>query len=233
MPLIRARQVAQLVRPTLRAMPLSPLLLSGLLGAVYVELQAPDRYIDQRIMVLRLAGLALCIGAAFALDDPTEDTVDHVPTPSLLRRLVRVALAAPIAASLWVLFIRLTGDVPPELGGPLPAGALTLEIGATFVVAMAATSAGVRVAADRLGAIAAAPAVLGLAAVSLVLPLDNPLLMGSPSSPSWDEAHESWRLVLAVAAAFVLVNRDPGRYRIGWRARSLRAGRKIGRPRVT
>lgn len=224
MPVTRGRQVVQLVGPTFRAMSLSPLVLSGLLGAAYVYVQAPDRYIGDRITVLRLAALAVCLGAAFALDDPTEDTVGHVPTSPLVRRLVRVALVAPIATLLWLLFVRLTGDVPLELGGPLPVPDLTLEAGTTFVVAMAATSAGARVAADGVGGIVAAPVVLGLAGAGLFLPLHNPLLMGSPSTLPWDHAHDAWRLVLAFAAvAFVVVNRDPGRYRVGWRTRPTRA----------
>lgn len=211
-----------------------PLLLTGVLAGGYIYLQPENRYIGDRITVLRIAALAICIAAAFVLDDATEETVGHVPTPLWLCRLVRAALAVSIAALLWTLVIRLTGDVPPELGGPLPVGDLTLEAGTAFVVSLSASSAGARLTADRLGGIVAAPVLLGLAALAFFLPLGHPLLTDAPYSPTWDDAHHAWRQVLvAAAAAFVLVNRDSGRYRIGWRARSVRAGRKVGRPRVT
>jgi len=216
-PLTRANQVVQLVRPTARAMPWGPLLIAGLLGAGYVRLQAPDRYVDHVIWVMRLAGLFICVGAAFILDDPTEDTIGHVPTPLILRRLLRVALALPAAGLLWLLSIGLAGSIPDRYGGPLPVNDLTLEASAVFVVALAASSLGARLASDRLGGIVASPIVLALVAVALFLPEDQRLIIGSPHDPYWDKAHTTWKLALAIGGgAFVFLNGDPGR-RVFWR----------------
>ena len=221
--LTRVRQITLLLRPTARAMGWSPPLWAAILAILYVLWEAPNSFIDYRILVLRLGGLLICMGAAFVLDDPTEETIGHVPTPLMLRRSMRIALLLPLVATAWGVLVHLGGEVPRRAGGPLPVGDLTLEAATLLLAALAAACLGARLTSDRLGGIAAAPVVLAFVGAALLLPHDYRLFVGSPSDPRWAEAHEMWRFALgAAAAAFLYLNRSPGGYRMA-RLRSLRA----------
>jgi hypothetical protein len=221
MSLIRARQVPHMLGPTLRAMPWGPFLAAGFLAVTYVWLEAPGRYVADRIQVLRLSALLLCLGASFLLDDRTEDTVAYVPTPLLLRRAVRIALAFPVAASFWWLSIKFAGQVPKAAGGPLPTAGLTREALAVLVIAFAASSLGSRIAFDRLGGVVGAPLVLGILPLLVVVPQARQLVISSPADPLWQHAHNIWLCIfLVAAAAFCYWSGDVGRYSLRSRLRS-------------
>ncbi|MDQ4064584.1 MAG: hypothetical protein M3161_00880, partial [Actinomycetota bacterium] len=219
--MIRLRQTILLARPTARAMAWKPMLWAGALAVAYVLKEAPNAYVEYRVLVLRVAALLVCIGAAFALDDATEDTLSHVPTPLLLRRLLRVALLLPLVGATWFLVVGFAGDVPQREGGPLPIGDLTLEAATLLAIALVAACIGARLTSDRLGGIAAAPILLALVALTMFLPADYRLIV-STGDPRWDDVHETWRWILIVAgAAFVWLNRSVGSYRPGARLRAL------------
>ena len=212
--LTRCRQVIDLVRPTARAMSWHPPLWAAVLALAYVAYEAPGAYIGYRLLVLRVAALLICMGAAFVLDDPTEETLGHVPTPLVLRRGLRIALLLPLLAVAWFGLVQLAGDVAPKDGGPLPVGDLTVEVTTLLVVALCAACIGARLASDRLGGIAAAPILLGLVAVAMLLPGDQKMILGSPGDFRWEDAHQWWRgALIGSVVLFMWLNRSPGAYR--------------------
>jgi hypothetical protein len=218
----RAKQTLQLVRPTAKAMPWRPVIWAAVLAIVYVWKEAPGAYIDYRVLVLRVAALLVCMGAAFVLDDATEDTISHLPSPLLLRRALRVALLLPLVAATWFLLVYLAGDVAPRDGGPMPVGDITLEAATLLATALAAACIGARVTSDRLGGVAAAPILLAVIAAALFLP-GNYKLIVSVGDPRWANVHDTWRMALTVAVVvFVYVNRSPGTYRTMSHLRALR-----------
>jgi hypothetical protein len=194
-----------------------------ILAILYVLKEAPNAFIDYRILVLRVGGLLLCMGAAFVLDDPTEETIAHVPTPLVFRRSLRIALFLPLIAGAWRVLVYLAGEVPLRAGGPMPIGDLTLEATTLLLIALSASCLGARLTSDRLGGIAAAPIVLALVAMSMFLPHDYKLIVGSASDPRWAEAHDMWRVAFGGAAlAFFYLNKSPGSYGTISRLRALR-----------
>ena len=218
----RAKQTLQLVRPTAKAMPWRPVIWAAVLAIVYVWKEAPGAYIDYRVLVLRVAALLVCMGAAFILDDATEDTISHLPSPLLLRRALRVALLLPLVAATWFLLVYLAGDVAPRDGGPMPVGDITLEAATLLATALAAACIGARVTSDRLGGVAAAPILLAVIAVALFLPGNYKLII-SVGDPRWADVHDTWRIALTVTVVvFVYVNRSPGTYRTMSHLRALR-----------
>ncbi len=196
---------------------------AAILAILYVLKEAPKAFIDYRILVLRVGSLLLCMGAAFVLDDPTEETIGHVPTPLLLRRSLRIALLLPLIAGVWGVLVRLAGEVPRRAGGPMPIGDLTLEAATLLLIALSAACLGAHLTSDRLGGIAAAPIVLAFVGAAMFLPYDYKLIVGSASDPRWAEAHDMWRFAFGGAAlAFLYLNRSPGGYRAMSRLRALR-----------
>ncbi|TWD80810.1 hypothetical protein FB561_1903 [Kribbella amoyensis] len=192
---VRVTIAYQLVRPTARAVRWPPLVAGALLGLIAVAL--PAALVELRpegwSTVLRLAALAGATGAAFILDDPSYPSTSVVPTPSLLRRTVAVALLLPLAALWWVAALL---TLPDDAATGLPLAGLTIEAAALFAIAIA-------VAAGRKGdgglAGAVATLVTGLLArlpqLDLVLP---------PGDPQWNRAHLIWAVLAAAAcSAFV------------------------------
>lgn len=223
MRLTRPHQIILLLRPTARAIGWSPPVWAGILAILYVLKEAPNAFIDYRILVLRVGSLLLCLGTAFVLDDPTEETIGHAPTPLLLRRLLRIALVFPLIAGAWGALVHFAGDVPRRAGGPMPVTDLTLEAATLLLVALSASCLGARFTSDRSGGVVAAPIVLAFVGAAMFLPHDYKVIVGSASDPRWVPAHELWRFVFAGAAlAFLSLNRSPGSYGTMSRLRALR-----------
>lgn len=226
MSVITARQTLAILKPTCRAISWLPLGIGTLLALTYVVLEAPGAHIDYKIQVMRLAALLMCVGAAFVLDDGSEETIAHAPFPLIARRAVRLAVVVPVVALSWWLATFLTGEATMKAGGPLPSGDLALEAAALLVIAVAFSSMGARFLSDRLGGIVAGPAVLSLLGISFLVPLPHRLLISSPWDPNWPHSHDLWQWVLSGATvAFVMANWDPGasgpvvRMQRAWRAR--------------
>lgn len=211
MPLTRVRQLGLLVRPTARVLGWGPPLWAAIPAAVYVGTEAPGAFIDYRVQVLRIGALLLCLGSAFILDDPTEETIGHVPMPLVLRRGLRVLLLAPFLAGAWTALVLIAGRVATKDGGPLPAGDLTLEAATLLVIALCAACLAARFTSDRLGGVVGAPIVLACVALAMFLPADHKLLLSSVADPRWTSVHELWKFgLLGGGAAFLLLNRSSG-----------------------
>ena len=198
----RARQALLLVRPSLRTAAWLAVLPGGALGLGVLSLDGPV------VLELRLAALALCVGAAFVLDDAASETLASSPTSLLFRRLVRVALVLPPVAALWMLLVAYAGE-----GADV---ALTLELAGMLAVTLAASALAAPHVPDGRGGLAAGPTLLVLmATAALVLPDRWTLFAFGPDDRHWRDSHARWAFVLLAAlAAFVYASLDPGRERL-------------------
>jgi len=228
----RLEQVGELLRPTARVIRWSPLLVACGLAFIQVFVQTRDvcppsnPCIGQeaRVLALRIAAILIALGAAFALDDPTEETTGHLPTPRWLRRAVRVGLVAPVVILTWALLISLAlrSSIDPD---PFPTGALTLELATLVSASLAISAASARFVPEAMGGVAAGPLLLGLVGGAYFLPSKAALFLLDPHAERWRAAHDVWRVLLLIAvAALAFVSRDP------WRNRLLRSLKRIGSP---
>ena len=197
----RARQACLLAGPTARLASWRAVPAAGAVGVATVQLGGPQ------VIELRLAAIALCLAAAFVLDDPAAQSLAASPSPLLFRRLLRTTLLLPLVAGLWAIVLWHAGESATT--------ALTIELATMLAVVLAAAAAATPWVADGRGGLAAAPTLLiMLAAALLVLPAAWTLFARDPADPAWEAAHIRWALVLALAVATLLVaSRDPANRR--------------------
>jgi len=209
------RQAALLARPTLRSASWAPLAAGGALALVLLALT------DRGVTQLRLAAIVLCVGAAFVLDDAAAATVASAPTPLLVRRAVRVALAVAPLGALWALLSVIADGVA--------SWAVSLELAAMLALTLAAAALAARIRGDGRGGVAAGPSLLALlAAAYLLLPSRWGLFPGGPEDPLWTPAHRRWALILlACALGGLWGSRDPGAASLGARLLRRHSGRPI------
>lgn len=207
MRLTRFDQLDRLAGPTARTIAWWQLALGGAAALTLLELigrRPPGADVEQLIVGLRFAMLAVALSATFVLDDPTEDTVCAVPLPLALRRGLRIAVALPMLTAVWIGLVAYA-HADPQLVEPLPVAELTLELAALVAVvfAVAALSSGV----------AAGPVLLVVVVLAaFVLPPWARLYTSHTDVAVWSSAHQRWELLLVVALATLSVaNRDPGR----------------------
>lgn len=195
----RVRQAILLVRPLLRTVPLVPLPAAALCGLLVLSLDGDP------VTQLRLAAIALCAGAAFTLDDAAATITESAPTSRLFRRLLRVALVAPLAAGLWTALLAYAGEDPRT--------AVTVELAALLGVTLAAAALAVPFVPDGRSGLAATPAVLVFVALAaLALPDGWTLFASGPNDPVWVSSHGRWAAVLVFGLlGFLHASRDPGR----------------------
>lgn len=234
MPVITIRAGSELVRPIARSIRWSPLVISGASGAIIVYLQTGDACtiegaggscvgLGARISIVRIAAVLIAIGAGFILDDPTEETTAHQPVSLFVRRFTRIAVAAPAVLTFWWLSMALavrTLDDPASF----PKGAVSVELVAIVAVALALAALATPFVPERMGGIAAGPALLGFVVGFLLLPPRLAMFVDDPMHERWSGSHEAWWAILGLAALVLLLSsRDP------WRRRLLGALR-VGRP---
>ena len=228
----RIEVAAELVRPTVRVIRWVPLLVACGLAFIQVFVQTRDVCPrsdpclgqEARVLALRIAAILIALGAAFVLDDPTEETTGHFPAPRWLRRAVRVGLVAPVVALTWALLIPLAlrSSVATD---PFPTGALTLELSTLVIAALALSAASARFVPEGMGGVAAGPILLGLVAAAHYLPQRLAVFLLDPQAPRWNAAHDVWKELLLIAiAALAFVSRDP------WRRSLLRLRREAAQP---
>lgn len=215
----RVEQIGELVRPTARTIRWAPLVAAVLVAFIQVFVQTRDVCLpagacvgtEARVLALRIATIFLALGAAFVLDDPTEETTGHLPTPRWLRRAVRVGLVAPVVGLTWALLVSVAmrSAVAPD---PFPTAALTLELATLVIAALALSAASARFVPEGMGGVAAGPILLGLVAAGHYLPTRLAVFLLGPQAPRWHAAHDIWRVLLFIAiAALLFVSRDPWR----------------------
>lgn len=202
----RVRQAVLLVRPTTRAIRWLPLLAGSAVGfgLLFLARHAPTGS-PGRITQVRIAAGALCLGAAFILDDPASETVASSPTPPLYRRAHRIVLALSVIGALWLMLLWY-GHAPAS-----PVG-LTVELAGMLALTLAAAAIATRILREDLGGVAGGPALLFLLACSALLPSRWALFAAVPSDPRWGASHWRWALLLALGTIGLLhQSLDPGR----------------------
>ncbi|WP_097265849.1 ABC transporter [Streptomyces sp. TLI_55] len=190
------RLIGALLVPVLRTLPWRALGASGAVGLLIVSMARLSDTADEPLALnlLRAAVLAFALGLAFVLDDPARHTTTPVPTRRPVRHALRVALVAPVAAAWWTATVLLVPD-----GIRPPVGDVTLEAGAAFTLALAASAAAIRFTQAAEPGQAVAGAVLTTAVLGLLLWPGRWALFVGPQDPRWAQAHDRWGLVLVGA----------------------------------
>jgi fluoroquinolone transport system permease protein len=204
MRLTRIHQATALTRPLARTLPWRDVALGATAGLALVVLidRTGDGTPERLTAALRAGMIALALGAAPTLDDPTDTTTAATALPRPWRLALRIAVTMPAVALGWS---ALLGYAARQAAGPLPAAALTLELAALLAFALAVA------AASRHRGTAAASALLIFAGVTR-LELPPPLrLYSSLSDPTaWRTTHHRWAVVLTAALGMLLrAARDP------------------------
>jgi hypothetical protein len=95
---------------------------------------------------------------------------------------------------------------------PFPTGALTWELAAILAGGFALAVLAAPFAPERMGGVAAGPALVAGFGLAFVLPHRFALFSGGPLEQRWAGSHTVWRFVLVGGlAAFAWACRDPGR----------------------
>ncbi|MFF5538204.1 ABC transporter [Streptomyces cinerochromogenes] len=205
--------IPALVVPVWRTLPWRTLGAAGAVGLLAVGLPPlsgahPGPW--TALALLRSAALAFALGLAFLLDDPARHTTTPVPTGRAARTALRAALVAPVAALWWTAVLLLV----PGAHRP-PAGAVTLEAGATCALALAAATVAVRRTDDPRPGRPAATALLTTAVLAPLAVSDRWVLFVGPRDPRWATAHEHWAWLLAGAVTVgILTLGEPLRRRV-------------------
>ncbi|MFF9280051.1 ABC transporter [Streptomyces griseosporeus] len=209
-----------LIRPTVRALPRGPLLagaVTGLLVAALPRLLPGLGTPETGAVLLRVSALAMALGLAFLLDDPSRPTTETTPAGRPLKVGLRAALLAPLAALAWSgALLLLPRDARPPLAG------LTLEAVTLAATALALAAATVRTSAEPEPGRAAAVGLLALVVAGTLLP-DRWGLFVAPGSPQWAAAHGRWAAVLAAAVIVWTVSVPEPLRRGGPRTGGIRA----------
>lgn len=156
-----------------------------------------------------LGALALCVGAAFVLDDPASATTDASPTSLAKRRMLRIALALPLLGGVWAasLYYATSADGAPL--GPDARGALSIQASAMLATTLGASAAAVRLMAGETSGWAAVGVPFALLVCVYYLP-QRWALLATPAEPGWQAAQQRWVLLLAVGVlALIWASRDP------------------------
>jgi hypothetical protein len=213
----RLRQIDLLLLQKVRLVRWRPTLGGAAVGLL-ILFQSSDGWATgsmSPVRPMRLAAVALCIGVVFLLDDAASVTVASVPAALRYRRGLRLLLAAPIVATAWVgysayVVVHTANLAHGDTAGLFPFWALTLEMAAMIMTALAIAAAATRWGSEGLGGVAAGPTMLALFGAALFLPHRWTLFPGSIDDSQWEAAHFRWA-VIAVLATLLLVyfSRDP------------------------
>jgi hypothetical protein len=159
------------------------------------------------VLSLRLGGLCLAAGMAFALDDPAEDSTSMTPVSLLSRRLVRISLTLPVVAASWLLFTRVA-NASPAADIEVPVWPFIVELLAFSAIAVAGAASGGRYLADHLGGTIGAGAALLVAAAAAFLPGRLRLWDQMPGTSRYTNTTKWWwAIVLAGGLALIQSSR--------------------------
>ena len=201
----RARwiQARLLVRPVVRTIRWLPMPASGALGAFMVYVGLHQR--GQGDPHLPYVAVALCLSAAFLLDDPAAETVDGTPTPLLLRRGVQIVVGVPALLVVWGAILAYAGfdELHP---------AMWVEFTGMLALTLALAAIGARIiGSERAGMFAAPALMLVLVASAFVSARWRPLPL-DPVGAGWFDLYGRWTIALVVSSAvFLIAGRDPAR----------------------
>jgi hypothetical protein len=187
-----------------RTVPWVPLAASGAI-ALWIVYAGAHGNLHSGDVQLPLAGVVVCVAAAFVLDDEAARTVACTPTPLLVRRAIRVALGMPLLWATWVILAwyshALTAPMAVEYAGMLT---LTLTLAAI----------GARVIGEERAGLFATPALFVLLGSSAIVSTRWRPFPLTPIGATWFDLYGRWGLVLAVSVLiFVMASADPAKRR--------------------
>jgi hypothetical protein len=167
-----------------------------------------------------LGALALCVGAAFVLDDPASATIDASPTSLARRRMLRIVLVLPLLCGVWAASLYYATSANGAPLGPDARGALSVQFIAMLAITLGASAAALRMMPGERGGWAAVSALLALFVAAYYLP-QRWTLLAVPGDAGSHGAQQRWALLLAVGLlALIWASRDPAaRTRTGVRRR--------------
>lgn len=193
-------QARLLVGPTIRAFRWSPFLAAVPLGALVM---VAGRAADTPAPMANLPAMALLLAAStgFVLDDPAEHTIASTPTPLLVSRALRIAVALPLALACWAAAVAYAG-----LGRVSVYLTLGFVAQCTVALGIAATATLV-VGRSRAGLVSA----FGLVLVFVVVPVAFDVSLAlPPTSETWGHLYGRWLFVGALGvAAIALASSGP------------------------
>lgn len=201
---VRWIQARLLVRPAARTIRWLPVPASGALGffIVYAGLHEKGHI---EFAHLPFAAIALCLSAAFVLDDVTAEIVGGTPTPLLLRRGVRLALQLPALFALW-------GAILAYAGLERISGAMWVELTGMLALTLALAAIGARfVGSERAGMFAGPALLIVLAASAFVSTRWRPFPV-NPISSGWFDLYGRWTIAFVGSViVFLIASRDAAR----------------------
>jgi hypothetical protein len=197
-----------------------PALLAGALACVALVAVAP--LAPESSQLGRWPGfgaLALCVGAAFLLDDAAGATVGATPTSLARRRLLRVALALPLLCGVWTGSLWYATASDGAWFGPDTRAALSLQFGAMLALTLAASTIALRVMPDEHGGWTGAVVPFAVLGAALALP-ERWALLTPPGDGAWSAAQQRWAALLALGViTLVWASREPAARSRAWGAR--------------
>ncbi len=156
-----------------------------------------------------LGAVALCVGAAFVLDDPAGATLDASPTSLAQRRMLRIALVAPLLCGVWTALLYYATSAAGAPWGPEARGALSVQFAAMLAATFGASAAALRLMPGERAGWVAVVAPFALLVAAYYLP-ERWALLAAPGEPGWNGAQQRWVLLLAAGLlTFVWASRDP------------------------
>jgi hypothetical protein len=201
----RARwiQARLLVRPVVRTIRWLPMPASGAIGTFIVYAGLHER--GGGNPHLPYVAIALCLSAAFLVDDPTAETVGGTPTPLLLRRGVQIVVGLPLLLAIWGAILAYAGF------GELHA-AMWAEFAGMLALTLALAAIGARIIGNERAGMFAAPALMiVLVASAFVSARWRPLPL-DPVGTGWFDLYGRWAIAFVVSSAvFLIAGRDPAR----------------------
>jgi hypothetical protein len=201
----RARwvQARLLVRPVVRTIRWLPMPASGALGTFIVYAGLHER--GGGNPHLPFVAIALCLSAAFLLDDPTAETVGGTPTPLLLRRGVQIIVGLPALLAIWGAILAYAG-----FGAFHPT--MWVEFAGMLALTLALAAIGARIIGSERAGMFAAPALMLVLVVSAFVPARWRPLPLDPVATGWFDLYGRWTIALVVSSAvFLIAGRDPAR----------------------
>lgn len=193
-----------LVRPVVRAIDWTPLLVAGVVTVGLPIVMTPTPYIAA--LVVRLSGLLLGAAAAFTLVDPMAGSTAATPVPRGVRQGLRTVAALAVAALAWGSGLEIAAA---RVASTLPRVGLTVEAAVTVLVSLAAAAMLVHRWPGRPAAFSGAVAQLAAAALAVAVLRENqpwPAI----GEPRWDLVHRGWLLALPVPVLLLVLAHADG-----------------------
>lgn len=156
-----------------------------------------------------LGALALCVGAAFLLDDAASATTGATPRSLAHRRLQRIALALPLLGAVWAAALWYATTAQGAWFGPDTRLGLSIQFAAVLALTLAASAIALHVMPDEHAGWIGALAPFAVLTATLLLP-ERWALLALPGDDDWAAAQQRWTILLTIGVlTLACASRDP------------------------